>query len=546
MSSFDFRGCRRAAAVLSALLAATAAFSLQAFAAAAQGPGAAQTAPQKQDAGTAAQTPRSGAAKGATTVPTNVENAVVKVFSTLRFPDPFKPWTKQAPTEVTASGVVIEGKRILTNAHVVLYSSQVQIQANQAGDKLSATVLAVAPGIDLAVLKLDDESFFKTHAPINRATALPDIKDPVLAYGFPTGGNALSITKGIISRIEFVPYNYPVSGLRIQIDAAINPGNSGGPAIAGDRMIGLAFSHLDQAQNIGYIIPNEEIDLFLNDIADGHYDGKPAMLDELQTLENPALRAFLKVDRSVEGIVVHRPDLTNAANPLREWDVITKISGTPIDDQGMIKLGSDKRVSFQYLIQKVASNDKVDLTIVRGGKPLDVQIPVARDRHNLMPDLRGQYPSYFVYGPLVFSRATLQFLGFMRNNPGIMSSLGYIGSPLITRLGDTPSAEREELVVVSSPFFPHKLAAGYGNQSGGVIYSVNGIQVHSLKHLVAILRDLQDEFVVFEFDHRDGEALVFPRREMVDATEDILTDNGVRAQGSPDMMEVWQAKAASK
>src|SRR5882724_10807873 len=94
-------------------------------------------------------------------VPTNVENAVVKVFSTLRYPDPFKPWTKQAPSEVTASGVVIEGKRILTNAHVVLYSSQVQIQANQAGDKISATVVGVAPGIDLAVLKLDDESFFK-------------------------------------------------------------------------------------------------------------------------------------------------------------------------------------------------------------------------------------------------------------------------------------------------------------------------------------------------------------------------------------------------
>src|SRR5215475_11275110 len=228
-----------------------------------------------------------GEAKPLAAVPANVENAVVKVFSTLRYPDPFKPWAKQSPAEVTASGVVIEGKRILTNAHVVLYSSQVQIQANQAGDKLSATVVAVAPGIDLAVLKLDDESFFKTHAPINRAQGLPDIKDPVLAYGYPTGGNALSITKGIISRIEFVPYNYPVSGLRIQIDAAINPGNSGGPAIAADRMIGLAFSHLDQAQNIGYIIPNEEIDLFLKDIEDGHYDGKVAMLDELQTLENP-------------------------------------------------------------------------------------------------------------------------------------------------------------------------------------------------------------------------------------------------------------------
>jgi S1-C subfamily serine protease len=70
-------------------------------------------------------------------VPTNVENAVVKVFSTLRYPDPFKPWTKQAPSEVTASGVVIEGKRILTNAHVVLYSSQVQIQAKPKPPRLT-------------------------------------------------------------------------------------------------------------------------------------------------------------------------------------------------------------------------------------------------------------------------------------------------------------------------------------------------------------------------------------------------------------------------
>src|ERR1700675_4080346 len=214
--------------------------------------------------------------------PQALENSVVKIFSTMRSPDPFKPWTKQAPSEVTASGVVIEGKRILTNAHVVLYATQVQMQANAAGDKVPATVVAVAPGIDLAVLQLDDASFFDTHPPVARASKLPQIKDAVLAYGFPTGGNSLSITKGIVSRIEFVAYNYPVSGLRIQVDAAINPGNSGGPAIAGDKMIGLAFSKLmGDTQNIGYIIPNEEVELFLKDIADGRYDGKPAMYDEL-------------------------------------------------------------------------------------------------------------------------------------------------------------------------------------------------------------------------------------------------------------------------
>ncbi|HME39776.1 MAG TPA: trypsin-like peptidase domain-containing protein [Steroidobacteraceae bacterium] len=473
----------------------------------------------------------------------NIENSVVKVFATMRYPDPFKPWTKQAPSEVTASGVVIEGKRILTNAHVVLYATQVQVQANAAGDKVPATVVAVAPGIDLAVLQLDDAVFFDTHSPLARANKLPQIKDAVLAYGFPTGGNSLSITKGIVSRIEFVAYNYPVSGLRIQVDAAINPGNSGGPAVAGDKMVGLAFSKLGgDTQNIGYIIPNEEVELFLKDIADGRYDGKPAMYDELQTLENPALREYLKLDKSVEGMVVHRPDKSDASYPLKEWDVLTRIGDTPIDNQGMIKLDKDLRVSFAYLIQRLADNGKVPATIVRGGKSMQIQLPVSSQHPTLVADLHGGYPSYFIYGPLVFSAASWQLVSSIENNAGLLRLLGAVKSPLITRAFDTPDAETEELVVISSPFFPHKLANGYSNPAGSVVASVNGTHVRSLKHLVALLRDLKDPFVTIEFDQRGNEALVFSRTAMLAATDDILTDNGVRAQGSPNMMAVWQEK----
>ena len=474
-------------------------------------------------------------------VPSHVGNAVLKVFSTLRYPDPYKPWTKQAPSEVTASGVVVEGNRILTNAHAVLYASQVQVQAAESGDKLGASVVALAPGIDLALLKLDDESFFKTHAPVARASALPQIKDPVLAYGFPLGGSSLSITKGIVSRIEFVPYSISVSGLRIQIDAAINPGNSGGPAIVGDKMIGLAFSRLaGESQNIGYIIPNEEIELFLADMRDGHYDGKPALFDELQTLENPALRKFLKLDAAVSGIVVHRPWRSDASYPLKEWDVITKIGDTPIDDQGMVNVNGELRVSFRYLVQKVAHNNQVALTVVRAGKSLVVQVPVITERPLLIPDPKGEYPPYFIYGPLVFSKATSLFLSFLNTNTNIAAALGFMRSPLVTARGDAPSADRQELVVLSSPLFPHKLARGYSNPAGGVVSAVNGTHVRSLAHLVQLLRDLRDPFVVIEFDSRGGEALVFPREETLAATEDILTDNGVRAQGSPDMLEVWK------
>jgi S1-C subfamily serine protease len=472
-----------------------------------------------------------------------LENSVVKIFSTMRYPDPFKPWTKQAPSEATASGVVIEGRRILTNAHAVLYASQVQVQANAAGDKVSATILAVAPGIDLAVLQLDDPSFFDTHPPVARASKLPQIKDAVLAYGFPTGGSSLSITKGIVSRIEFAQYNYPVSGLRIQIDAAINPGNSGGPAIAGDKMIGLAFSRLGgDSQNIGYIIPNEEVELFLKDIAGGHYVGKASIYDDLQTLENPALREYLKLDKNVEGMVVHRPDKSDAAYPLKEWDVITRIGDTPIDNQGMVKIDKDLRVNFAYMIQRLAKDDKLPLTVERAGKPLKIELPVSAQRPTLAPDLHGEYPSYFVYGPMVFSRATRQFLSLFENNANLLRVLGFVKSPLVTRAFDTPTPDIEELVIISSPFFPHKLANGYSNPTGDVVSSVNGTAIKSLAHLVAVLRDLKDPFVTIEFGSKAGEALVFSRAAIVAATDDILTDNGVRAQGSPDMMAVWQPK----
>jgi S1-C subfamily serine protease len=470
----------------------------------------------------------------------DVANAVVKVFSTKRYPDVVRPWSKQQPQEVSGSGVVIEGRRILTNAHVVLYASQVQIQANQAGDKISATVEAIAPGIDLAVLKLDDPSFFDTHPPIKRASSIGQIKDAVLAYGFPTGGASLSITKGIVSRIEFTPYSTSVSGLRIQIDAAINPGNSGGPAIVGDKMIGLAFSALNNAQNIGYIIPNEEIELFLQDIADGRYDGKAALFDELQTLENPALRTYLKLDSTVHGIIVRQPYEGVPGNPLKEWDVITQIADTPVDDQGMIHIAGDLRVNFRYLVQKVAGNGKVALTVVRGGKPLQVVVPTSVERSALIPDLKGDYPSYFIYGPVVFSEATTGFINALAQNSQTLGYLALIGNPLMTERGAMPTPEREQLVIVSSPFFPHKLSTGYGGAYSSVVQSVNGTPIRSLKHLVMLLRDLKDEYVVFRFDQRAGEALVFRRKEMDAATEEILNDNGVRAQGSPDVMAIWK------
>ena len=183
---------------------------------------------------------------------------------------------------------------------------------------------------------------------------------------------------------------------------------------------------------------------------------------------NPTLRSFLKLSSSVNGVIVTGPDSTDPDYPLKKWDVITKIGSTPLDIQGMVNLDNNLRVSFKYLVQKTARNGKLPLTVVRDGKEMPVELPVANDRPRLILDLNGSYPPYFVYGLLVFSTATTEFIhGLMTGNfgGGRMTLLGVSGSPLMTRLGDKPAFEGESLVVVSSPLFPHKLSKGFANPS---------------------------------------------------------------------------------
>lgn len=477
-----------------------------------------------------------------------LENSVVKVFSSMRYPDPYKPWTKEAPTEATGSGVVISGNRILTNAHVVMFASEVQVRANQSGNKVTARVESLARDMDLAILKLDDDSFFKDRPALPCQSTLPEIKDAVMAFGYPVGGDSLSVTKGIVSRLDFAPYGYDpggtgAAGLRIQVDAAINPGNSGGPAVVGDKMIGLAFASLGGAQNISYIIPCAEIEPYLADIADGRYDGKPVLQGRLQTLENAALRAFLKLPPDTQGIVVDEPAPVPGGAGLKKWDVITKIGDSAIDDQGMVKLGANSRVGFQFLVQGVARGGTVHLTVIRDSKEIRIDLPVKPARPNLIPSLDGDYPSYFVYGPLVFSNASTEYVGGFMRNQGLGNMLGVMTSSLVTRMLDEPAFPGERLVVVASPFFPHRLAQGYSNPMGLVLRKVNGTPVKSLTHLVEVLRDLRAGFVTFEFEGVFTETLVFSHAEVLAATEAILNDNGVRSQGSPDTLAVWNLKA---
>jgi S1-C subfamily serine protease len=179
--------------------------------------------------------------------------SVVRIEALRRAPDLVRPWKKRGQQSSSGTGVVIQGKRILANAHVVRDAVDLSVQPDRSGEKLAATVEAIAPGIDLAVLRLEDESFFDDHRPLELSREVAKVQDAVAVYGYPDHGIDLSVTRGIVSRIDFVTYweDPASSALRLQVDAALNPGNSGGPVLSGDKMIGVAFAGVGGAENVG-------------------------------------------------------------------------------------------------------------------------------------------------------------------------------------------------------------------------------------------------------------------------------------------------------
>ncbi|HUY89783.1 MAG TPA: trypsin-like peptidase domain-containing protein [Pirellulales bacterium] len=468
-----------------------------------------------------------------------VRDSVVKIAVTQRAPNFFQPWTKSATQEASGTGFIIAGRRILTNAHVVQYASQIYVQPHQSADKLPAKVLAMSQAIDLAVLDLtDDDSFFDSRPPLELAEGLPQVKGTVNVYGYPLGGEQMSVTEGIISRVDFAGYYYRTTGLRVQIDAALNPGNSGGPALSDGRVVGVAFSGIKTAENIGYLIPVEEINAFLADVADGHYDGKPRLRDETQTLENDAIRKKLGLGKGVGGAMITRPHGGGEDYPLRRGDVILKIGDHALDNASRVQVASDLQLPFQYLIPKLAQEGKVKFTVLRDGETLEIETPVTAEESLAIPYLHGDYPRYFIYGPLVFSPASQEFMALLTRTLG--AALIDRGSPLIKRLTDRPAFEGEEVVIVPSPMFPHALVKGYSAPTFSVLSRVNGIPVRNLKHLVELLKYNTAEYLEFRFP--GAETLVFRREEMNAATEAILTDNSIRKQCSEDLEAVWKAK----
>ena len=469
-----------------------------------------------------------------------IRDSVVKIFTTYRAPDFESPWTKESPSDISGTGFVISGNRILTNAHVVEMASQIFVQPPNSADKIRARVIGIAQGIDLAIIELrkesDREEFHANHPALTLNETLPAIGSTVQAIGFPMGGEQISLTEGVVSRIEFIGYSQNTAGLRVQVDAAVNHGNSGGPVIQDNQVVGVVFSGVESADNIGYLIPVEEVVAFLADIDDdGEYAGRPRLFaDGYQTAENPALRDWLKLSSEQTGLLYTGDGTEDESVIFETWDLIDKIGEHDIDNAGMITIGDNLRLSWGYMVPKLAADGIVPITVLRDGEPVELQVPVASSRDDLLPMIGDAYPEYFILGPLVFSPVRREHLMNFYT-----WYLALQGSPAALRADKVRAFEGEEIVMLVSDFLPHPITKGYDASYKPSLKSLNGTPIKSLAHLVELIRDSEDDFLEFKFHDKGQEALIFDREEILEITEEILEDNSIRKQGSKRFMNIW-------
>lgn len=461
-----------------------------------------------------------------------ISEAIVKVYAVYNSPDYYNPWSMKGPRTRTGSGAIIEGNLILTNAHIV--SDETFLQVRRYGETLryQARVFAVLHQGDLALLKVDDPSFFEGVTPLTFGP-LPNTHVEVNVYGFPLGGDTLSITKGIVSRIEHQPYVHSSSYLLAgQIDAAINPGNSGGPVIHEGKIVGVCMQAIPSAQNIGYMVPVPIIKHFLEGIEAGEVKGFPTLGIVLQKMENPDLREYYGLDKKESGVLL--TDIipgSSAHGNLKKGDILLKIGGYSIANDGTVEFRTNERTWLSYVVQKHQLGDLIQVEVLRDEKKENLSIPLTStiEDHRLVPmEVYDVLPTYTIFGGFVFSPLSKDLLKIWGDNwfntaPKDLVALFQTNMPQV---------EGEEVILITR-VLPASLNDGYQDISFWIVNGINGKKINNMFELVVELETNTDSFTVLE--NPRGQKIILKTEEARQGLAEILTLYRIPAKSSPDL-----------
>ena len=454
----------------------------------------------------------------------SVKKALVKVYTSHQLFDYLSPWQYGQSANSTATGFIIDGERIITNAHAVLNSKFLQVRKEGDSKKYKAVVKFTSEEYDLALVEIEDKSFFKGTVPLKLGT-LPEIQEKLTVYGYPLGGDKLSTTQGIVSRMEHNTYTLTNRKFLIgQTDAAINSGNSGGPVVSKGKVVGVAFAGLNSADNIGYFIPVNILNNFLEDIKDGKYDGSPLLGLEWLELESPSHRRMLGIEDKTGGILIKKVFKNSPfEGVLQKNDVLMKLDNYPVESDGTIEFRKNEKTDFSYVNQQKKYGDNLSYEIIRDKKTKTGQVKLEKKdiKYTVVTEVTIETPpSYMVYGGLLFEPLTSNYMA------GVIEKLGSV-------------YDREELykdykeLVVLVRVLPFDVNLGYTDAVNQIIVKVNGEKYKDFKDFAQKVKNVKSGFIIFENDN--GDEIVLDVKEVEEQREALMQNYNISSDMSDDI-----------
>ena len=453
------------------------------------------------------------------------KQAIVKIYTVSKVPNYQEPWNSSMRRS-TGSGAIIEGERILTNAHVVANHTFIEVERYGQRKRYIAKVISVSHQADLALLKVEDKTFFENVKPLTFGS-LPNIEQKIVVYGYPMGGSTLSATIGVVSRIEH--HRYAHSGeafLAIQVDAAVNPGNSGGPALSDGKIVGVVMQVIQKSQNIGYLVPVSMVRHFLEDMKDGKYDGFADLGLTTQNMENPTLRRYYHLDGDTTGKLVDDIVYNSSLKGiLREGDILTAIDGHKIENDGTVAFRDHEYTDFNYYVDKYQMHESVKLDIVRNRKKMQVDANLTHMADDVLLVKTTQYdrmPTYFIEGGYVFSPLTRNLLLSTNRN---RLTLSYFASQWPT--------EKKKEVVVLLKVLASDMSRGNNSFAMWPIEKINGETFVDFQTFFQKIEDFHGQYIVLE--DKDGVKVVIDKQEAQEKQREILRKYNIEFDKSIDL-----------
>jgi len=449
-------------------------------------------------------------------------NSVVQVFVQPLKPIASIPWQDYTQGATSGSGFVISGNQIMTCAHVVADATQIMVRKQSCEEKFFAKVLFVNHEADLAIITVEDKTFF-SDTPALSFNGVPPLQTTVLVVGYPVGGENITFTQGIVTRIEPSLYAHSMKHLlAMQVDANVNPGNSGGPAFAPDRtVLGVAFQ-IQKENNIYSIIPVPIIRHFLDDIKDGKVDGiADSPFSAIATMESKDLRKAYKMQDQQTGVLLCKVEL--GAKPLglfKQDDVLLSVGGKRIANNGRIR-HMGHTLDFQVMLAEKQLKESLAFEILREGKLMKVEYPLCK-LPNVCRGFEFDYrPTYFIAGGLVF----------IPLNGNYVIEMGGASNLDLDLFEEhyAPGDEGVMLVFVLADEINH----GYQQHTHVQVIKVNGKRVTSLRDLLKTVEIQKTGFITFLLANKIP--IVMDVEKMKASTPRILKQYRVPADRSQDL-----------